>query len=336
MGKLYKQFVALVTKWRHDEFSVARLKLTAAYFVTATALLGISSYLLYETSMKALSDSFEGNFASDITQQLAFNNAADILQTRIVIVDSIVLVLIIFFGFLLTKLTLRPIKKSLDAQKRFVADAAHDLRTPLTVMKTEMEVALRKEENMPQTSKKVIISALEEIDRLTILSNDLLQIARGQMERKKDILSVNKIIQRAIDRLLPLANKKNINIKNNSEKEAYTEGDFISLERAFYNVIHNAIIYTPNNKDIEIQIEKRHSSVEIIVSDSGIGIPQDHIPRIFDPFYRVDSSRTSSDGSGLGLAIVKTIINQCGGNVSVKSTVNKGTRFIISLPSAKR
>jgi len=331
---LFKPFVALAIKWRRDEFFAARLKLTAAYTMTAGALLGVFSYLLYGTLLKEIGDSFEGNFSTEVAQQLAFQRVADALQARILFADTIVLTIVIIFGFIMTKLALRPIKKALDSQRRFVADAAHELRTPLAVMKTEIEVALRGEENFSLSAKKIMSSTLEEIDDLTLLSNDLLEIAKGQINKGQAVhLSITKLVRQTTERLRSLAEEKHIIIKDTVREEFFTEGNPAALERAFYNVIHNAITYTPDGGNIDISIHKHRSIVDITVADSGIGISPEHITHIFDPFYCADPSRTFG-GSRLGLAIIKATIEQCGGHVAIESTLGKGTRVIISLPLA--
>ncbi|MCL4391760.1 HAMP domain-containing histidine kinase [Patescibacteria group bacterium] len=335
MGKLFKPFAALVTKWRRDEFFTARVKLTAVYVGTAAVMLGIFSYLLYGTLFKELNDSLNGDFPTDAIQQAALNHAAGALEARIIFADIVVLALVLIFGFFVTSITLRPIKKATNRERRFIADAAHELRTPLAVMKTEMEVTLRGQPEISSPVKKTVQSAIEEINGLTALANNLLEMIKGGGAKVNAArFSVTESSLGVVKKLLPLARAKHIAlaVNENADNEIFVMGDAISFERALSNIIHNAIQYTPNGGSVAVTLLKEHAVGKVIVKDSGIGIPPEQLSRVFDPFFRVDESHSEREGAGLGLSITREIIEKCGGAIALESEVGKGTIVTITLP----
>ena len=146
-------------------------------------------------------------------------------------------------------------------------------------------------------------------------------------------ISVFDLAEGVIGKLRPLAQSKHISIVEQLEKDSIVvQGDPAMLSGAFYNIIHNAIVYTPEGGTVTISLQKKGSNCELMVADTGIGIAQKDISHIFEPFYRSDTSHSASGGAGLGLAIVKTAIEQHNGVIVVESVVGKGTQVIITLP----
>lgn len=330
----YKPFGVLATKWRRNAFFVAHAKLTAAYAVTTAILLGMFSYALHISLLGKLQELIQEQVDDPDIQQVILEQTAGILQMRFLIADGIVLAIVIVIGYFLTQATLRPIRRALDRERRFIADAAHELRTPLAVMKTEIEVALREKAPTVESVKKVLSSAVEEIDNLTHIANGLIEIVRGQTkEIGADRFSVRDMMGSVIAKLRPLAQAKRIvMIERLEEGEVVMRGDRSMLSGALYNVVHNAIAYTPEGGTVTVSLRIKGPDCELTIEDTGRGIGPKDIPHIFDPFYRSDTSHSAIGGAGLGLAIAKAAVEQHAGTIVADSVPGKGTRMIVVLP----
>lgn len=239
-------------------------------------------------------------------------------------------------GYWLAGETLKPIKQAMDDQKRFVADASHELRTPLTALKTSIEVALRDKSLNPKKAKEIFKNNLESVDEMHSLAENLLILAKYQQKNQKlNVQKVNlkEIIEGAVKKVKPMADEKKLIIKTDLEK-IKIEGDRQDLEKMMVSFLDNAVKYTNRRGKIEVRIEGKKKYVEIIISDTGVGIAENDIPYIFNRFYRVDDSRCKSEicGFGLGLSVAKKIIELHQGSVEVESEINKGTTFTIKLP----
>lgn len=232
--------------------------------------------------------------------------------------------------------TLGPIEQALEEQRRFVADASHELRTPLTALKTSIEVALRERKITTKEAKKILKENLEEVDGLQSMTDNLLSLAKYQRANKDFVfekVSLNKIVEKAAKTVRPLARKKGVTLKMKI-KDLTLIADEPSLEKMMTVFLDNAVKYTPKGGKVMISAQKNKKYVLIKIKDTGVGIPKEDLPHIFDRFYQVDKSRSKIDapGYGLGLALAKRIIEIHKGKVEVKSKLNKGTTFTIRLP----
>ncbi|MHB1163231.1 MAG: sensor histidine kinase [Minisyncoccota bacterium] len=333
-----KRFAALATSWKRDEFFSARLALTGIYAATVAVILGIFSYLLYNALANGISDSFDGNFATQAAQQLALNQVMDILQTRLLIADGIVLLVVVVVGFFLTTITLRPLRKARARERRFLADAAHELRTPLTIMKTDTEVLLRDRSATIADTKELLKKNIDEIDVLAGIANGLLDLVRT--ENKKNAVSfimVGAILTRVVDKFMPLARARDISLTASLEVGSETmrvRGSAEALERAFANSIENALKYTESGGQISVSLERKEAVLEIKIKDTGCGIASEDLPFVTEPFYRADTARASVSGSGLGLTIIKETMETHSGKLHIESVLGEGTIVYISLPLA--
>lgn len=338
MEKLYKQFVESVTKWeinnRIDEFFEARLGLTFYYLITAIVILGGSSIITYNAILTNLRESIiDRRFDPNITQ-LILSDARSILLNRFLTIDSLIIISTVIIGFLLTNKTLKPIKSNMLKQKRFIADASHELRTPTAVVISGLEVALNNKKLDFSSAKKTLENTLEEMRELSELSNNLLDISKYNMlsgSTKFEPIHIDEKIERIAEKNKILAKLKEINIETNIESPAVILGNKIELNRVFYNILDNAIKYTPHGGKISISGAIKLNKYLISISDTGSGIPKQDINKIFDPFFRTDEARNTS-GAGLGLTLSKKIIESHKGTIFIKSQKNKGTEVIISLP----
>ncbi|MDR3519448.1 MAG: HAMP domain-containing sensor histidine kinase [Candidatus Pacebacteria bacterium] len=340
MEKLYKRFVGLVTKWKTtsqaDEFFAARLRLTFYYSATAIVILGGSSIVLYNTILSNLTDSIQANiFLDPHIAELIIDRAQDILLNRFLTIDIILIFFIVVLGFLLTHKTLAPIKSNMQKQKRFIADASHELRTPIAVIISGLEVNLDNKKLDFEGAKKTLENTLGEMRDFSKLSNNLLDLSKYDMptETKYEPIDIGELINSIVEKNKSLASFKEITIEAKVKTGTIVSGNKIELSRVFYNILDNAIKYTPHNGKILISEKISLNNYILTISDNGNGIPKDIIAKIFDPFFRGDVSR-STEGAGLGLTLSKKIIENHKGTISIKSEENKGTNVIISLPLA--
>jgi len=240
-------------------------------------------------------------------------------------------------GYFLAGRTLKPIQKMVDDQNRFITDASHELRTPLTALKSEIEVYLRGKNHTQKETEQLLKSNLEEVNSLQMLSDNLLQLAQyQQFPNETDLLeniSLPQAVAAAVEKVKLMAIKKNISVENNI-KDYTVKGDEKSLEQLFIIFLDNAIKYSSENTKVNISAESVDRSIWLTITDQGIGIAKKDLPRIFERFYRADSSRTKQkeSGYGLGLSIAKKIIDMYRGSIDVKSSLGKGTTFTIELP----
>lgn len=236
--------------------------------------------------------------------------------------------------------------------KQFTADASHELKTPLTILKGEVEVALRKERSL-QDYEQVLKSNLEEINRMSQIVEDLLLLSKAEMGEIKlnhERINLTEILNEVVGQMSLLAQSKNINIgTSNHDEEIHMIGDGLRIRELFLNLIENGIKYTEEGgsllitlvkespdgqKKVAIPVEKDGEEyAKIIFKDTGIGISKEDLPKIFNRFYRVDKARSrEAGGSGLGLSICKWIVEAHKGEISVESELGKGSTFIVKLP----
>jgi two-component system sensor histidine kinase CiaH len=258
------------------------------------------------------------------------------LRLNLLMVNGLILGVSAVVGYFLAGKALKPLEEAIVEQKRFVADTSHELHTPLTALKTSMEVALRDKKMSLAEAKRVIKSNLEDIDGLQSLSNNLLRLANyqdnGQSLVFKDV-NIAEVVKNAHRKVLPLAKEKSIEIKTEVKKQMI-QANKESLEEMLLIFLDNAVKYTPRGGKVTVTTKSDRKNLVIKVKDTGIGISQEDLPHIFDRFYRVDQSRSKSKvaGFGLGLSLAKRIVGWHQGSIEVSSAVGKGTTFTAKLP----
>ena len=222
--------------------------------------------------------------------------------------------------------------------KQFTADASHELKTPLTVLKGEMEIALKTEKTV-EGLREIIKSSLEEVDKMSAIVKSLLDLARidSRIKLPIDKIRLEEIIEERFNQTMPLARSKGVDMEIMKIEKVVVIGDMLRIGQLIFNLIDNAIKYTVIGGSIEISLEQKNGWAIITVLDTGIGIAKEDIPYIFDRFYRVDKARTRAEGGvGLGLSICKEIIDAHEGRIEVESDVGKGSIFRIYLPVADK
>ena len=223
------------------------------------------------------------------------------------------------------------LEDSFQRERQFTNDASHELRTPLTAMQAILSV-IREKRRTPEEYKQALDDLSEETDRLQTLVGNLLRLARGDRSKSYAFGPVNlsTLLEDVADSLRPLAEAKSLVLHCETAADLTMRGDSDELIRLFVNLLDNAIKYTERG-EIRVNAQRMDEQIEVQVSDTGTGITLEHLPHIFDRFYRVDESRTEY-GSGLGLAIAREIINAHDGSIKVHSNINKGSSFTVNLP----
>ena len=221
--------------------------------------------------------------------------------------------------------------------KQFSGDASHELRTPLTILKGETEVALRWAKTTEEY-QNALVSNMDEIRRMERIIEDLLMLAKsdaGEIPVEKKELSLSDLVQELYlqGRALSESKQLDINLQLEVDHEIMIKGDELRLRQMFLNLISNAVKYTPEGGRVDILLGLDGDRAVVTVRDTGFGIPKEHLPHIFDRFYRIDEARNrSAGGAGLGLAIVKWIVDAHDGEINITSTVGAGSSFAVSIP----
>jgi heavy metal sensor kinase len=225
------------------------------------------------------------------------------------------------------------IQRSIEAQKRFTSDVSHEIRSPLTSLRGSIEVALRKKRPVEEY-EEVLRNNLADILRLSRITDNLLFLARADnniQELRMQWFDLDQLLENTVARLRPKADAAGLSLSGEYQEHLEMRGDTDLLEQAFANLIDNAIKYTPSAGSVNVRAREQDGAVRVIVSDTGIGIPEEDVTHIFDRFYRVNKERSRKlGGTGLGLAITKWIVNSHGGTIAVKSTVGRGSEFAVA------
>jgi heavy metal sensor kinase len=300
-----------------DEFLTA----SATALPVLLALAGFFAYLLAKRSLSPLqhmAGQAEQITADQLHQRLPVANPSDELGHLATVINSV----------------LDRLEESFERLRRFTADASHDLRTPLAALRTVGEVGLQKSRSAADY-QDTIGSMLEEVGRLTRLVENLLTLSRADQRQIQPALTafpLNEVVREAANLIEVLAEEKGQTLTMRLEDAVVIRGDRVLLRQAILNVLHNAVKYSPVQGSVCVCLTRTHDRAQVRISDTGPGIAPEHHERIFDRFYRVDTSRTGeSGGAGLGLSIAKWAIDLQGGSISVEEN-SAGSTFCIELP----
>jgi heavy metal sensor kinase len=225
--------------------------------------------------------------------------------------------------------------RSFTEMQRFTADAAHELRTPLAVIRNEAEVALRS----PRTAAaygRVLENLLEETNRLAHLADQLLFLCRqdaGLLPTGREAVAVDDLLREVVGNMQLVAGEKGVTLSLEENPPCQLPGDRRLLRRVFYNLLDNAIKYTGASGRVTVSSQVADGRLCVVVADTGVGIAPEHLPRVFDRFYRVDPARAGDgDGAGLGLSICQSIVKALDGSITLESTARQGTKVQVVLP----
>lgn len=225
------------------------------------------------------------------------------------------------------------LERAFTQQSEFVANAAHELRTPLSALRTNLEVVLADSTASLKEYKEMSHRLESALTRLEELVADLLLLASGEKEGDKEIVVLGPLLEQVIDELTPLARERQVALHLRGDGAIEVWGNPVLIGRAIHNLVNNGIYYNYPNGQVELILAQDADTVSIKITDSGIGIPLEEQPLIFDRFYRVDRSRTRHQGgSGLGLTLVAHIVDFHQGRITVDSKPGAGSMFTITLP----
>ena len=335
-------------------FEKARLQLTIWYLLILTLITVMLSTIIYYRSDAVVARGLEAQRAEIFHRQfphvmslpLSFmplnqqtiQNSMEEVKTSLIVIDFIILILAGFGSYFLAGKTLEPIRHMIDEQNRFVADASHELLTPLTNLHAEIEVVIREKKLSPEEAKRIFSSNLEEVVLLESLSVRLLQLAEYKKLNQQlpfTHVSITELLDTAWKQVSSLANSKHITLHKEIKDAVKIHGDRESLFEVFVILFDNAVKYSHEGESISVSVtlEKKHCVIQII--DQGIGIAEKDIPHVFDRFYRSDKARTknTTTGFGLGLSIAKHIIDLHKGTIVLRNNSDQGITATIKLPA---
>jgi signal transduction histidine kinase len=285
------------------------------------------------------------NFRSDLLKIVFYNTQPESqmlkkLLTIIVTIGTITVLITFVASLFMANRALIPVKKSWERQRDFVADASHELRTPLAVVQTNLELVMGNKEDSVESQIYWLENIKAENIRMAKLVNDLLFIARSdsnEAQVEKSSFPLDIVCKETAMSFKLLCDGNNINILDDIEPDVNFYGSETRIKQLITILFDNAVKYTPSGGQIKISLKQTDTYVDLNVSDTGVGISKEHLHKIFDRFYRVDSSRSSaSGGTGLGLSIAKIIVNEHNGHINVNSEPDKGSYFHVTLPLKKK
>jgi len=227
------------------------------------------------------------------------------------------------------------LQKAFDRERQFTTDASHEMRTPLSIIRGEATLALSKERSNEEYRKSLEVISHESA-HMTSVVGKLLELARydsGREHLNFEVINLKELLVELETDTGILCEEKSLKFQLNIQADPTVKGDKVKLKELFLNLLDNAIRYTPPGGSISVSLTKQENYACIAVKDTGIGIPEEHIPHLFQRFYRVDKSRSHGEkGAGLGLSICQRIVELHGGKIEVKSKVGEGSVFSFLLP----
>lgn len=328
-------------------FESATLKLTGWYLLILMSISLLFSVIIYQVASSEINSQWkvlqqgimrEENFLTPsqfdfrTLRSVQTHEAEVSLFFGLFYTNLVVLALGGMGSYILARRTLEPIEQAHEAQSRFTSDASHELRTPLAVMKTELEVALRDQHLSNEEMRELLASNLEEVNKLSRLSQTLLHLSRMNHDAiKKKRIAIDDLAESVAARLNKTS-RRIVVVPHSKTLYAYANPE--SIEELLTILLDNALKYSPENSPVEVALSRRNKRAQITVTNAGEGIDPKDLPHIFDRFYRADSSRTSGakSGYGLGLSLAKKIVELHHGDLSVTSAKNQDTTFMVSLP----
>ncbi len=348
MAAFLKQFAELATgllnRYRQDPFyrtEVHVVALQAAFALVILGLIGTSFTLLYHDVSEAVLQGIRNTSADNIGSlgPSMVSQLSEIKNQNLLTVISIIILTTVLFGYIIARITLAPARNALESQKQFIGNIAHELRTPLSVIKTNTEVALL-DDAVKGDMKETLLSNVEELDRISEIINNLLSLSALVKPERIEFSAVDlsAVATDVIQKFSTLAKRGEHQVTLRKSPDALVWGNATALQQIVGNLIKNALSYTPRGGHIRVTIEPApNNQIELLVQDSGIGIARKDLFRIFEPFYRADPSRTKgAGGTGLGLAIVSELIKMHHGRITIRSAVGRGTTVAVVFPGVRK
>jgi heavy metal sensor kinase len=257
--------------------------------------------------------------AEDLSRRLHFGQARDEVGRLAATFDSM----------------LDRLDASFRRQRQFTADASHELRTPLTMLTSQIDVALDRQRS-PQEYEQLLASLREDTTRMAELLGELLTLARadaGQQLVAREALGLGDLVRSVVPAMQPLAAQRGVQLTETIDAQAVIDGDQTRLSQLLLNLVDNGLRYTPAGGSVNVSVSQDGPFAVLRVADTGVGIAAEHLPHVFERFYRTDAARARAEGgAGLGLAICQWIAEAHGGHIGVESEPGRGATFEVRLP----
>jgi len=343
-----RRFAAWVTDWWrkyhddpffHTEVNIIGLQILFAGIILAFT--AASFNVINAGIADAVKTGIEESNATTSTAAIAESVVHEIQAIRLqnlIGVFSLITLATLLFGYIAARITLAPTRSALSAQKQFIGNIAHELRTPLSIIKTNTEISLLGND-VSAEMKHMLQSNIEELDRVSEIINNLLSLSALIKPERIEFRAVDlgSVVSEVVAKFAPLAKTNNHNITVRRAPDTLVWGNETALSQIVGNLLKNALNYTPRGGTISLTISHTlDGSVEFVIQDSGVGITRKDLFRIFEPFYRADPSRNRAQGgSGLGLAIVSELIKMHRGKITIRSAVGRGTSVSVIFPPAR-
>jgi signal transduction histidine kinase len=303
--------------------------------IVAVVLLAGSAALFRSLAANVRANT-EGNFATDAAQTAFEKATITRVRDEVLLADAAILLVVAGGGLLFARQALKPVRRNLEVQRQFVANASHELRTPLAVMRADIDVALDDRGDVVGHAA-TLESNLAEVDRMTRLVDDMLTLSRIDA-RQEDLhlfeVNLAALLTRTVAKMRTFAATRGVGLTLSCERDAPVRCDDEQLERAFANLIKNAIEHSGPVATVDVSCCTPYRRVVVTVSDRGSGIEERDLPHIFERYYRADTS--GRGGSGLGLPIARSIVRAHGGEIAVASAPGQGTTVTVALPAVPR
>lgn len=339
MRNVFKRFGAKDTESFHEHFERTRSGLTAIYIALLVIILVISGAVTRAVFSQRLDQRFaiifqNGDRLHPVVLPIDADNVRKDLSSTLFLVNGALVIFSAIASYWLATRTLKPIQDAYEKQRQFLSDASHELRTPLAILQANLE----NERDSGSADLKVSAeNHLEEVARMSTLVRDVLSLSKLEHavdHAERSVLVLNDVVQTAVDRLSAIAAQHRITLTFDDAAETF---DVCAAEepliRVLTNIVENAIFYNRPEGSVTLSLLRSRNDVVVVVRDTGIGIAEKDVQKIFDRFYRADKSRSRrTGGSGLGLSIARQIVESFDGSITMESTVDVGTTVRITLP----
>jgi signal transduction histidine kinase len=318
-------------------FAQARRRLALRYVVLFALVLGVFSAVFFVAIATVIQPAFDiGPEPPDsATASLAYSRAVEAIALVLMVADLAVVGLVALAAFYLADRTLRPIRDAHERQGRFVADASHEIRSPLAVIRSTVDRALEPTAD-EGTREQALETIGEAVDRLTATTRGLLTLAAVEQPLRagSEPIDVSVAVAEAVAVARQASPEAEATIELNLAPDLLVLGDSDALTSLVRNLVDNALRYAPRGT-VRVRASGSASTATVEVSDEGPGIARDELDRVFEPFYRVRADSKSPLGTGLGLAIAARLARELGGRLQVESKVGEGCLFRLTLSRAR-
>ncbi len=345
----WKRSAALVIgfarRYRFDPFlrtevNIVALQMGLAVFLLAVVAV-IASQLYFDASaavLKGIADTLSTHSTPASAGDIVIAQLSSLRLRTVLVATGAVLVITAIFTYIIARVALSPTRNALQSQKQFIGNVAHELRTPLAVGKTNIEVALM-DPAVSADLRQSLLSTVEELDRISEIINNLLSLSAFTRREQVEFVDVDlgNVVHSVVRKLRELTESKRIEMEVRLSERTTVWGNQTALEQIVMNIIKNALAYTPRSGRVRVVVEPVYPDfMELRVRDSGSGIARRDLFRIFEPYYRADPSRKRQEsGSGLGLTIVSELVRLHNGKITVRSAEGRGTSVTILLPAGR-